>query len=129
CYGWTGDGHSIVIVRNERGVAKLARVYVSSGVISQIDSFAEYTDFNQQRVSGNRIAVAASSGVRPARIVVGDLEAHRTAEIIVKRSTSESISPEEFIEPQPISWRDPEGAEIHGLLYSTKREGMFGLPP
>src|SRR5204863_7630549 len=75
------------------------------------------------------LACSASSGVITPRIVVKDLDAASAPTIIAKRATGEAVDPAELIAPKPISWRDAEGADVHGLPYATKREGVTGLPP
>ncbi|HLX63783.1 MAG TPA: prolyl oligopeptidase family serine peptidase [Planctomycetota bacterium] len=129
-YGWTNDSTHIIFIRNERGVSSLHALEVASGMIVPLSNVERYTDFLQPALNPIKraLACAVSSGVQPPRIVVKELEAITPARV-VKRATSESIEASELIAPKPITWRGEDGAEVHGLLYSTKRDGIPGLPP
>ena len=129
-YGWTNDSKYILHVRNERGSASLHRIEIASNMSVPIDNAEGYTQFSQLAINpvDDRVACTVSSGTQPARIIARHTAAP-AIDVIVKRATSESVSPDALIAPRAISWRGTDGSEIHGLLYSTKRDGAAGLPP
>jgi dipeptidyl aminopeptidase/acylaminoacyl peptidase len=130
-YGWTHDSKHIVILRNERGVCVLQTIEIASGKTSLLGDAERCTDYLQPTLNPVRrvLACSASSSVLTPRIVVKEIDAAQVPSIVVKRASGENVDPGELIAGRPVSWRDAEGAEVHGLLYSTKREGLTGLPP
>jgi len=131
-YGWTADSRSIVFTRNERGVSSLQLLEIDSGRTRALFDGSDYTDFVLPAINPARplLSAIASSGVRPPRIVVKNFsaEAHEDPRVM-KRATGENIDPSALVTPKPVSWRDAEGAEIHGILYSTRRPNTPTLPP
>jgi len=119
-YGWSHDGKCVYLVRNARGVSNLVACDIASGKCSPVKELAAYSDIQQPSFHPKKalIAAAVSSGTQSARIIVHDLRQRATT--IVKRATSENISPENLNAPQPISWESEDGAEVHGLLYLPK---------
>lgn len=131
-YGWTPDSKGIVFTRNERGFSSLHVLEIESGKTRPLFASDEYTDFVLPAVNPSRslVAVIASSGVRTPRIVVKNLaDVAREPARVMKRATGENVDQSGLVAPRPVSWRDVEGAEIHGLLYSVRRPELAGLPP
>jgi len=122
-YGWSHDSHSIIFIRNERGLASLWSLDVASGSAAQLKVLGDYTDIQQPSINPRRAAVAAvvSSSTRPARVVVQSLEDGNP--IIAKRATSESVSPGALCAAQPVQWKTTGGADAHGLLYRPANSG------
>jgi dipeptidyl aminopeptidase/acylaminoacyl peptidase len=174
-YGFSHDGRQIHFLRNERGFSTLCSLDGRSGKISVDEELKkEYSDLKQIACNpkDGRIALIASSGTCPARVIVlcatgglptsasvGQIYKLETASeakfnsadesascnrtgrqggcsaaetsgtqngyryIIVKRSSSESASKNELVEPCAISWKGPRSTSIHGLLYLPKSIG------
>ncbi len=129
-HAWTKDSKYIIHVRNERAFMSLHRLEVGTNVSVPLANPESYSQFSQLTLNpvDNRLAFVASSGTQPARIVVKNPDGDAPS-VIVKRGTGESIAPSALIAPRPISWRGTDGIEIHGLLYSTQRDDVGGLPP
>lgn len=127
-YGWTGDGRHICYRRNDRGFASLWLCDVASGESTPLD-IAPYTWVDQitPAPTGERIAFIASAATVPTRIVTW--EAGRLA--VQRRSTTETVPPEDLPTPQPITWEAPDGTTVHGLYYppTSRRYAGTGLPP
>lgn len=127
-YGWAEGGRAVYVRRNERGIATLERVDVTTGRVTPLP-IAPYTWIQQITPwpQGRKLTAIASSSRIPPRVVVWDGDTWH----VRARSSSESIPATEFAEPQPISWRSSDGARVHGLYYppTNTRFTATGLPP
>ena len=125
---WSADSSRIFYLGNDKGWRTLWAVETASGESRQID-VAPYTWMTQIAASStdDRLALIASSPQTPDRIVL--LENGKTR--IVRRSSSESLDPDELALPQPITWAAPDGTVVHGLYYppTSTRYTADGLPP
>ena len=136
-FGFSHDSKKIYCVRNERGFSSLCAYSLLDGKTETVRGLEEYTDFQQPAINPVResIAMVASSGVQPARVIVHNL-ATPPQSLIMKRSSSESVSKENLCEPSPITWTSGD-EEVHGLLYlprgfnnKVRNSGIAsGLPP
>ncbi len=127
-YGWSHDGRRIFYHRNDRGFGSLWSVTVEDGTSTRLD-IGPYTWVNQPAPSptDDRIAGIASAPTVPGRLIVWTPEGIA----VQRRSSSETIAPEDLPTPQPIEWKAPDGTTVHGLYYpptSSRYEGR-GLPP
>ena len=127
-YGWMGDGRHICYRRNDNGFASLWMCDVTTGESTPLD-LAPYTWVDQvtPAPTGERVAFIASAATVPPRIVTW--EAERLA--VQRRSTTETVPPEDLPTPQPITWEAPDGTAVHGLYYppTSSRYTGSGLPP
>ncbi len=127
-YGWTPDGKSLYVRQNNRGFAQLLRVDVEGGSPLTVD-LGPYTWFEQPAISPTtgRVAMIASSSRISPRLITWEDKGIR----VVRRSTTESIPPEDLAEPIPIEWTVGDGTTVHGLYYppTNHRYTGKGLPP
>ena len=116
-YGWSHDGAALYAVRNAGGVSGLWRYDAATGRAEAVEQFAEYTDIQQPAFNPRRAQAAAvvSSGRQPPRVVVSGLDGGGAS--VVRRAVSETVPPESYAAPKPVTWRGADGAEVHGLLY------------
>jgi len=125
---WSADSSRIFYLENDKGWRALWAVETASGESRQID-VAPYTWMTQLAASstGDRLALIASSAQTPDRVVL--LENGKTR--ILRRSSSESLDPDELASPKPIEWAAPDGTVVEGLYYAptSARCAADGLPP
>jgi len=127
-HGWSADGQTIYVRRNDRGFASLLRVDVATGDAEAV-SLGAYTWVDQVAPApvGEGVAMIASSSRVPARVITlinGRVHVER-------RSMSEVVSRQDLAEPRPIKWTAPDGTTVHGLYYppTSSRFVGRGLPP
>ena len=127
-FAWSADSARIFYLKNEKGWRTLWVVEIASGESIQID-IIPYTWVNQIAASPVRdqLALIASSSKITTRLVTLENGQQR----IERRSTGESIHPDELPEPRPISWPAPDGTLVHGLFYppASRTYTSEGLPP
>jgi dipeptidyl aminopeptidase/acylaminoacyl peptidase len=133
---WSADLSRIFYLKNDKGWRTLWAVETASGESKQID-VAPYTWMTQLTASSagdtsinsvqGQLALIASSPQTPDRIVF--LENGKTR--ILRRSSSESLDPDELASPKPIEWSAPDGTMVKGLYYppTNMRCTADGLPP
>ncbi len=127
-YGWSSDGRRIFSIRNYAGLATLWVVDVESGRSTQIPT-GPYQWVSQLAVSPveDHLAFVASAANVPDRVVYWDGAALR----VVARSVSETFPPGVLAVPQDITWKAPDGTDVHGLFYAPTNPDFTcgGLPP
>ncbi len=126
--GWGPDGDTLFYRSSERGFASLWKVSLASGDKTKLET-PRYTWMMQVAVSPTRHSVAciASSSTIPERVVTLDERAHT----VHRRSRSEMIPAADLSRPEPLTWTNPGGGEVHGLYYPPA-SGRFtgsGRPP
>jgi len=133
-WGWGHDGTKAFAVRCLRGVCGLWAYEAAGGQAAPVQGLDEYTDFQQPSLNPRQplLAVLASSGRQPARLLVSGLDKAGST-IVVKRAASETLPADTFCAPKPAAWRGKDGQEIQGLLYAPQvpawRAAPAGLPP
>ncbi|HLV37691.1 MAG TPA: prolyl oligopeptidase family serine peptidase, partial [Spirillospora sp.] len=154
-YGWSRDSKSILFLRNERGFFSLWRCHLAGGNAVRVTELSEYTSLSQIAVShqSDDVALIASSSVIPPRIVTVTPETMPLPETLVadpdapgamvivddtstgvrirRRSSTETLLPEQLAKAEAITWTGHDGATVYGLYYaptSDQYEGV-GLPP
>ncbi|MEA2007787.1 MAG: prolyl oligopeptidase family serine peptidase, partial [Chloroflexota bacterium] len=129
-YGFSSDGDRLFFIRNQGGFASLWEVEIASGREKQILLDENYTWLDQIAVSpvGNKIALIASGGMTPKRVIV--YEKGQVA-AVWRRSTAENLPREAYATPQAISWQSLDGETTHGLYYPPQNESFTaeGSPP
>jgi dipeptidyl aminopeptidase/acylaminoacyl peptidase len=127
-FAWSADSSRIFYLKNNVGWRTLWVVDVASGETRQID-FAPYTWAGQIAVSpvNDRLALIASSSKITHRLVTLENGQQR----IERRTTGESVGPDDLPEPRPISWPAPDGTIVHGLFFppTSRTHISDGLPP
>ncbi len=153
-YGWSADGRMLYVLRGERGFFSLWRCDTRTGETHRVPGLEAYTDLRQIACGvDGRVALIASSSVRPAHIV--SLQPQRaeapphlalepgvppSIQVIVpdgaalqihRRAAVENTPPEQLSAAQPITWTGHDGEPVHGLYYppvSADYSGI-GAPP
>ena len=121
----------VVAIRQRAGFHTLVSVS-EAGELREFDlAKAGYDTFTAPAVSpaGDSVAVVASGGKQPSRVITIDLATGTQA--VRRRSDSESYPLAALSAPQPVSWTSFDGEEAHGLYYppaSERFEGT-GAPP
>lgn len=127
-FAWSADSTRIFYLKNDRGWRTLWSVELATGQSRQID-LGPYTWVERLVASptADKLALIASAPKIPTRLVT--LEAGALS--IERRSTGETVAPEELPEPRPIEWPARDGTVVHGLYYPPSSHGYFseGLPP
>jgi dipeptidyl aminopeptidase/acylaminoacyl peptidase len=129
-YSWNADGSCLNFIRNSEGFNTLHSYSIESGEETQNLDLRHYTEMKQVTISKTGIiALIGSASTIPTRIISFDDRADGIR--IHKRSTTESILPDQLSEAQAITWTGHDGGTAHGLYYapiSEKYEGI-GAPP
>ncbi len=110
-FGCTSDGR-VVCRWLEDGFARLG-VLDRDGRVTPIETGA--TAYPQVTVQGERVAVRAAFSDAPAgiglvRLADGSVE-------LVRRSTDHVVDARYLSSPEPVTWRNSEGEEVHGFHY------------
>ncbi|MEX0783943.1 MAG: S9 family peptidase [Dehalococcoidia bacterium] len=130
-FGVTPSG-AIAAVRSFRGFDRLVAVQPSGELTSVSGAATEYTNITSPAASpaAERVAVVASGGAQPLRIVVFDLAAGG-APSVRRRASSETVPPSALSQPQPVSWPSFDGEEAHGIYFPPASEQFesAGAPP
>ena len=129
-FSFAPDGKSIYFLQNRDGFVGLWRVEIESGMQERIRIGSEYTWMGQVAAApdGQRVAVIASGGRVPTRIVTYDPQAGTR---VVARSLPEDLPPKNYALPSPTTWKGMDGEDVHGIYYAPRNpnfEGL-GLPP
>jgi dipeptidyl aminopeptidase/acylaminoacyl peptidase len=154
-YGWSRDSKSIFFLRNDRGFISLWHYDLHTGATQPVEALQNYTALSQIALSHHTDAIAliASGSRTPPRVITytpesmplpatlsPDLSAPGMQVIVeessaglrtIRRSSTESLLPDQLSEAQTITWQGHDGDMVHGLYYppvSAQYAGV-GLPP
>ncbi len=124
---------TIVVTRSVGGFHRLIAIDPTDAERDLSADLPGYTSFTAPVASpvAEHIAVVASGGQQPPRVITVALEPGRATPTILRRSDSELIPPSALAEPRPVSWTSFDGETAHGLYYpptSDRFEGT-GAPP
>ena len=124
-YGFTPDGQRIVFLRNQEGFRSLWCLDLARMQETQIQLDENYTWFEGLAISplGDQIALIASAGDLPPRLITVDLEGNTR---IIRRSTQDNLPRKLFSLPKPISWISSDGRQIYGLFYVPQNSFYSG---
>jgi dipeptidyl aminopeptidase/acylaminoacyl peptidase len=131
-FDFTGSG-TIVAVRQRAGFHELIAISPGGEVASLAGRHPGYTAFSAPAGApgSERVAVVASGGKQPPRVVVFDLAEPAGEGSVRRRSDPETVRPAALSRPEPVSWTSFDGEQSHGLYYppaSERFEGS-GAPP
>ncbi|WBL36686.1 prolyl oligopeptidase family serine peptidase [Tepidiforma flava] len=124
----------IAVIRSIAGFHRLVLLDPAGSERDLAPHHPGYTSFSAPAASpaAERLAVVASGGQQPPRVLDIDLADPGAPRIdVVRRSDSELVPPSALSAPQPVSWTSFDGGEAHGLYYppaSDRFEGR-GAPP
>jgi dipeptidyl aminopeptidase/acylaminoacyl peptidase len=124
---------AVVTVRNHGGFERLTVVNPAGVVWDLGETHPEYGVLAHPAAApvGERVAVVASGGTQPPRVVVVDPAEGSPRMSVRRRSDGESVPVADLSSPQAVSWKSFDGEEAHGIFYppaSTQFEGT-GAPP
>lgn len=125
---------TVVVVRSRAGFHRLVAIHPSGAEHDLGPALPGCTSFVAPAASptAEQIAIVASGGKQPSRVIAIDLADLASPRIeVLRRSDSELVPPAALSEPQPVSWTSFDGEPAHGLYYppaSDRFEGS-GAPP
>lgn len=124
---------TVVIVRSIGGFHRLIAIDPTGAERDLSGDLSGYTSFVAPAASPTAecLAVVASGGQQPPRIITVNLEHGRATPTVIRRSDSELVPRSSLAEPRPVSWTSFDGETAHGLYYpptSDRFEGT-GAPP
>ena len=128
----TASGEIVAIV-TEAGFDRLVRISAGGAEESLSESLQGYDVVGHPATNGanDRIAVVASGGRQPGRVLAIDLSRLTPLVSVLRRADSETVPAAALSQPEAISWASFDGEEAHGLYYrpaSERFEGT-GAPP
>jgi dipeptidyl aminopeptidase/acylaminoacyl peptidase len=130
CFAWSSDSLYLYAIRHERGLYSLWCYDLANATARQLDVFADYTYLERLTLSplGDKISLIASAASIPSRLITyNDGEGLQ----IIRRTTTESLAPDELAPCQTISWIGHDGETAHGLYYPPTNPNFEGIatPP
>ena len=128
----TPSGDILAIV-SESGFDRLVKVSADGGEEDLTGTLPGYDVVGHPATNAadGRVAVVASGGRQPGRVLTIDLDAPIPKVRVMRRSDSESVRAAALSQPEAISWTSFDGEQAHGLYYppaSERFEGE-GAPP
>jgi dipeptidyl aminopeptidase/acylaminoacyl peptidase len=125
----------LIFLRSEKGFISLWRMNLASGEEQRLPLDNNYTYLEQIRAASHGIALLASGGNTPTRVIT--CEGERSSDVeadavkVWRRSTSESLPADAYSNPEPISWQGLSNGLIYGLYYPPCNDRFEGLgkPP
>lgn len=128
-YAFSPDGKRLFFIRNQMGSNSLWQLDLESGAEQSIP-LAGYTALDQPAASpdGKRLALIASGGNIPARVITCELDG---TSHVWRRSMAEDLPHTAYALPQHVSWQGMDGGVAHGLFYPPQNEAfeVASLPP
>jgi dipeptidyl aminopeptidase/acylaminoacyl peptidase len=124
---------TVVVNRSVAGFHRLVAIDPSGAERDLSSHHPGYTTFSAPAASpaAEQLAVIASGGQQPPRVVVFDIAGGVARPEVLRRSDTELVPPAALSAPQPVSWASFDGEQAHGLYYppaSDRFEGT-GAPP
>jgi dipeptidyl aminopeptidase/acylaminoacyl peptidase len=116
-YAFNGPDETICIY-SDTGGAKLGRIDLNSGRLSQIELF--YSSLSNVQVSGNKAALFAGSSTLAERVLVIDLDS--LAQEVVKVANPVHVESGYFSIPKPIEFPTENGLTAHAFYYAPRNQ-------
>jgi dipeptidyl aminopeptidase/acylaminoacyl peptidase len=128
-YTFSPDGKEIYFLRNQEGFVSLWRLELSTGAELRLPLDEAYTSLNQICATPDGVALIASGGTVPTRILSISAQAATPQEEahIWRRATAEELPPGAYSAPQAITWPGMDGESVYGLFYPPKNEAFEGI--
>jgi dipeptidyl aminopeptidase/acylaminoacyl peptidase len=111
-FAWSPDGATLALGRNQEGFGSLALVDAASGSLRELSRGVH----GGLSWAGDRLVAVRSGARTPTRIVVHhgtDLEDR----LVVAQGPPAGFDAAGLVEPEVVSWRSDDGADIPGRLY------------
>ncbi len=128
-YTFSADGKWLFFLRNQMGDITLWLLELATGAEQPIP-LVGYTALDQPAASldGKRLALIASAGNVPSRVITCDLAG---VTHVWRRGMAEELHPDAYALPQHITWTGMDGGAVHGLFYPPQNEAfeVGTLPP
>jgi len=128
-YGFDPQGKHIYFLRNKDAQVSLWSYEIEHGTEERLNLDIEYTYMAQISVSNHGIALIASAGREPTRVIVVQPTAssHAAQTRIVRRSVAEEIPAIAYSDPHSISWEGMDGGTAHGIYYPPQSDRFEGI--
>jgi len=120
-FAWSPDGAALAWCRNESGFGRLVTAAPGGPTAEWGKGWHHGLDWGPQGLA------AVRSGARtPPTVAVyaGDPPTRSAREVAVG---ADAVASDGFVEPAPVTWAAPDGAEIHGLWFAPPG-GAGGAP-
>jgi dipeptidyl aminopeptidase/acylaminoacyl peptidase len=111
-FAWSSDGATVAVCRNEGGFGSLAVVDVASGARRELARGVH----GGLSWAGDRLAAVRSGARTPGRIVVHHGVGLENR-LVVAQGPPAGFDGAGLVEPEVVSWRGDDDAEIPGRLY------------
>ena len=122
----------VVATRQRQGFARLVLIE-DGGEARELDIPADYASFENPVASptAERLAVLASGPATSLRLLVINLEEGAPEVTTVRLGDPEAFPAAGLSLPEPVSWTNTAGSEVHGLYYppASERFEDHGPPP
>ncbi|MBI3244476.1 MAG: S9 family peptidase [Chloroflexi bacterium] len=118
---WSPDGGAIVYTVNRDGDVSLNVVQIESGRRKKFAIESGYhsdPQFTLSEASGDSIVCVFHNSRRPGDLWKLSLKSGRWTQLT--HSAPAEVKPGDFILPQPVRWKAPDGLTIPGLLFQPK---------
>jgi dipeptidyl aminopeptidase/acylaminoacyl peptidase len=121
-YGFAPDGSRLFFLRNQNSFSSLWQLDLATGQQRRVELDGAYTQLDHLQVSAYGLAMLASGGQTPSRVISLPLppaagQQPVPAVRIWRRSSSEELPAEAYSQPQAISWTGMDGGTAYGLYY------------
>ncbi|MGE3073638.1 MAG: prolyl oligopeptidase family serine peptidase [Dehalococcoidia bacterium] len=131
-FAQTASG-DVIGVRQRAGFGTLVSIS-PEGLVKELGELHQgYSVFQGICAAPNndKVALVASGGKQPSRVVVFDLAGAQPKHSVRRRSDTETVPAAALSEPQPVSWTSFDGEQAHGLYYPPASESFegTGAPP
>ncbi len=138
-YAFSPDSRWVLFIRNLSGRDSLWMLDLDNGEEACVNIDPGYSSLEQISVSKNGVALIASGGGIPSRVISCELPFRNLEQIenklypvkVERRTVSEEFGPQVYSEPQSISWKDVDGDSAFGSYYSPQNPKFTGVgtPP
>lgn len=133
-YGFTPDGEGLFYLRIQDARVSLWQYYLETDEHHEVRLSDDYSHLSQISVSRYEVALIASGGTTPPRIITC-LPRTQTEDVtkirVWRRATSEEIPKQAYTGPKAISWQGMDGGKVYGIYYSPTHQDFAskGTPP
>jgi len=122
----------LVATRQRAGFARLVVIDPDAGgeprELDLPDTFASFEN-PVASPTEERLAVIASGPAAAPRLLAIDLASEPPQVTTVRLSESRAFPPDALSRPEPVSWTNADGGEVHGLYYPPASERFVGEGP